>query len=281
MTFTITAEMFRQWSTTLHHLTPTVQRRRMQVVRNFCLSRCRSRPESFVPDPLTFPANHQPCTPYIFSELDIARLLSATQYLRPYHLCPLRPQIIRIAVLLLYTTGIRRGELLHLRLGDFNSAEATLRIQATKFHKSRIVPLSLSVAAEVEAYLSLRHKNRLPMEMQSPLVWNGSGGPEGRCYTETGLVYNWATLCASLGIFTRKGKPPRIHDLRHSFAVNALQRWYQAGEDVQAKLPLLATYMGHASIVSTHYYLKFVEGIRSEASNRFYQNFGKAITAKF
>lgn len=115
------------------------------------------------------------------------------------------------------------------------------------------------------------------MEMTAPLVWNGYGGPEGKPYTGTGLAANWAALCTALGIFTRKGKPPRIHDLRHSFAVNVLQRWYQTGEDVQAKLPLLSTYMGHISIVSTHYYLTFVEGIRSEASTRFHQSFGKVI----
>lgn len=273
------AGMFNRWCTTLYYLSPTVRRRRMLIVRKFCLYLRRSHPQSFVPDALTFPANHQQLAPYIFSELDVARLLTATQYLCPYPRCPLRFQTLRIAILLLYTTGLRRGELLRLKLGDFNLAEATLRIQDTKFHKSRIIPLSFSVAAELDAHLTLRHKNRLPMEMTSPLVWNGYGGPEGKSYTGTGLASNWAALCTSLGIFTRKDKPPRIHDLRHSFAVNVLQRWYQAGEDVQAKLSLLSTYMGHVSIVSTHYYLTFVEGIRSEASTRFYQSFGKVINA--
>jgi site-specific recombinase XerD len=275
----LTAEMFKRWCTTLYYLCSTVRRKRMRVVRNFCLYRCRSRPQSFVPDALTFPANHQRLTPYIFSDLNIARLLSVTRYLGPYQRCPLRSQTIRIAIILLYTTGLRRGELLRLTLGDFNSAEATLLIQVTKFHKSRIIPLSFSVAAELDAYLALRRKSRLPMEMTSPLLWNGYGGPEGKCYTGTGLASNWAALCTSLEIFTRKGKPPRIHDLRHSFAVNVLQKWYHAGEDVQAKLPMLSTYMGHVSIVSTHYYLTFIEGIRLEASARFYQNFGKVITA--
>jgi integrase len=116
------------------------------------------------------------------------------------------------------------------------------------------------------------------METESPLLWNGYGGPEGGGYSDNALAHNLAALCASLHVFTDKGRTPRIHDLRHSFAVNALLRWYEAGEDVGAKLPMLATYMGHVSIASTHYYLPFVEGIRSEASTRFEQSFGSAVT---
>ena len=78
-----------------------------------------------------------------------------------------------------------------------------------------------------------------------------------------------------------KARPPRIHDLRHSFAVNALRHCYVSGEDVQARLPLLSTYMGHVSVASTHYYLSFIEEIRSEASERFYQRFGQLLFTSF
>ena len=273
----LTAEIFKDWCTTLHYLSKTVRRNHMRHVRNFCLYRCRREQGSFIPDILTFPSKHQSITPYVFSESEIACLLSATRYLNPCSRCPLRSQTMRLAITLLYTTGLRHGELLHLKLGDFNSAEKTLLVKATKFHKSRIIPLSVSVSADLEEYLALRHKNRLPMEEKSPLVWNGYGGLQGGPYTATGFTSNWSALCSSLKIFTRKGRPPRIHDLRHSFALNALKRWYVDGCDVQAKLPLLSRYMGHVSIHSTHYYLRFVDGIRSEANDRFYENFGKVI----
>jgi len=184
-----------------------------------------------------------------------------------------------MAILLLYTTGLRRGELLGLRLSDLDLAEATLFVRDTKFHKSRIIPLSASVAAEIGTFLAIRRKTCLPMEMTSPLIWNGRGSPEGRSYTGTGLTHNWGALCKSLGIFTGEGKTPRIHDLRHSFAVNVLRGWYQSGEDVGVKLPLLSTYLGHVSIASTHHYLSFIEEIRSEASERFYRSFGTAIAS--
>lgn len=273
----ITGEIFTAWATTLGLLSPTVRRNHMRIVRNFCLFRQRSQPNSFVPDPLSFPANHQSVSPYILSESDIARLLDACQYLQPTATSPLRSESMRIGILLLFTAGLRRSELLHLTIGDFNSEEGTLLIRFTKFHKSRILPLSPSVNAELGTYLSLRNERRLPMETISPLIWNRHSRPEGRGYTGTGFTQNWRLLCLALKILTAKGKPPRIHDLRHSFAVNALTHCYVSGEDVQARLPLLSTYMGHVSVASTYYYLHFVEGISSEASERFLQCFGRRL----
>jgi integrase len=84
-------------------------------------------------------------------------------------------------------------------------------------------------------------------------------------------------LLEHCGITTTTGKLPRIQDLRHSFAVNALLRWYRAGADVEAKLPLLATYLGHGSVVSTHHYLHFIEPLRTAASERFAKHYGELV----
>jgi len=275
----LSGEMFNRWTETLSHLTPTVRRSRMRIARNLCLYRARSHPGCYVPDPLTFPANHQPVEPYIFSEGEISRLLGASQLLEPSAHCLLRAQTFSLAIILFYTAGLRRGELLRLKLEDFSATERTLHIQSTKFHKSRVIPLSATAADELSAFLALRAKSHLPMGTCSPLVWNGYGGGEGKAYSAPSLNRTWSILCRSSKIFTDEGRTPRLHDLRHSFAVNALLRWYEAGEDVDAKLPLLSTYMGHVSIASTHYYLSFIEGIRSQASARFERSFGKVITA--
>ena len=109
-------EIFSDWCSTLLHLSPTVRRRRMYIIHNFCLYRSRSYPETFIPDILTFPKEHQSITPYIFSESEIARLISAAESLHPYDRLPLRAQTLRLAIILLYTTGLRRGELLRLKL---------------------------------------------------------------------------------------------------------------------------------------------------------------------
>lgn len=273
----LNGEMFIAWSAGLERLSPTVRRDYMQIVRNFCLYRQRSYCDSFVPDPLTFPANNQSLRPHILSESDIARLLDAARSLQPSANSPLRSEDLRIGILLLFTAGLRRSELLRLTLGDFNAEEGTLLIRSTKFHKSRILPLSSSVIAELGAYLALRHERRFPMGTSSPLIWNRQGSPEGKSYTGTGFAQNWCLLCTALQIFTDKKKAPRIHDIRHSFAINTLRQCYIRGQDVQAMLPVLSTYMGHVSIVSTHHYLSFVEEIRSEASERFHQRFGRLL----
>ncbi len=270
----LTSGMFSHWCSNLFHLSPTVRRRRMYVVHNFCLYRTRSHPRTFIPDILTFPKEHQSIPPYIFSESEIARLIGAARFLHPYGYLPLRAHTLRLAIVLLYTTGLRRGELLRLKLGDINLNEGTLLIQNTKFHKSRIVPLSSSVVGEVHEYLALRHKERLPMDTTSPLILNSCANT---AYTGTGRTSNFSSRCCALKIFTRKGHTPRIHDFRHTFALTVLQRWYQKGEDVQMRLPFLSTYMGHVSITSTYYYLQFIEGISLQASTRFHKNFGKEI----
>ncbi len=264
----ITAETFALWCSSFSHLTPTVRRNWMRVARNLCLYRKRSDPSCFVPDPSAFPRPHVPQRPYLFTERDIVRLLSSTDDLRPVSTSPLRREVFRLAVVLLYTAGLRRGELVRLTLGDYDPAERTFLIRASKFHKSRLVALSSDAAREMDTYLVARR--RLPHAVETPLLCNRHGGL--RRYTGEGLWQGLRQLFRRAGVQTASGALPRVHDMRHSFAHGALLRWYRAGIDVQAKLPALATYMGHVSVVSTQYYLSFFEPFAEAASERFAQH---------
>ena len=107
-------------------------------------------------------------------------------------------------------------------------------------------------------------------------MWNATRG--GRVYTGTGISCCIKPLLHQCGIKAASGQSPRIHDFRHSFAVNALLRWYRAGVDVDAKLPLLATYLGHGSAMSTHHYLHFIEPLRTAASKRFAAHYGELVS---
>jgi integrase/recombinase XerD len=263
----LSPESFLQWCQTQERLTATVRRSQIRIVRNLCLYRRRTEPDCFVPDRLLFPAPHQPIKPYIFSESETARLLAACSHLPRVNSSPLRPEVIRLALVLLYTTGPRRGELLRLTVGDYDSQQGTLLIRASKFHKSRLLPLRPDVIQEVEHYFQIRRQHHLTMAPETPLIWNRIGG--GRAYTGPGLRESLAILLNRCSIRTPQGRLPRIHDWRHSLAVNALLRWYRQGADLEAKLPLLATYLGHVSIFSTHYYLHFIEPLRTLASRRF------------
>jgi integrase/recombinase XerD len=272
----LTAETFTKWTESLGHISPNTKLARMRVMLNFCIYRRRSAPECFVPDPSQFPRACPLLRPYIFSESDVARLLGYCRA-QPEDLArsPLRWASTHLAITLLYATGMRRGELLRLAPSDYDPSKRTLLIQASKFHKSRLLPLPDDLAGEVERFLLSRHATypaALPVE---PILWSRYG--HDRSYTGMWLRHNVNDLLQRAGIRKTEGCQPRIHDFRHSFAVNALIRWYRAGANVQAKLPLLANWLGHVSILSTYQYLHFVDELRQSASDRFTEAYGGVV----
>ena len=212
----MTGQTFATWTATLEHLTPTVRRNRMRVARNLCLYRQRSEPACFIPDPADFPKPHQARRPYIFAARQIVRLLEVADQLQPTSNSPLHGPGLRLAIVLLYTSGLRRGELLRLTLADYDLADRTLHIRDTKFHKSRLVPLSSHGAREMKRYLKARRG--FPNAANAPLLCSNSRGGL-RHYTGTGLADGLRRLFALADVRTAAGRLPRIHDLRHT-AVN-------------------------------------------------------------
>jgi len=172
----LNATAFQAWCRTLEDLASGVRRDRMRVVYNFCLYRRRTEPRCFVPDPALFPKRHQSIRPYIFSEHDVARLLLAASGLKRGPRSPLRPEMIRLAIVLLFTTGVRCGELLRLTLGDYNRRDATLLIRESKFHKSRLLPINNHIADEIERSVRTRAQWKLPVSSDTAFIWNASKG---------------------------------------------------------------------------------------------------------
>jgi integrase len=212
----------------------------------------------------------------LISQDEMGRVLGAARQLAPTPTNPLRAESFRLGLILLFCCGLRRGELLRLRLGDLENDETVLRVRLTKFQKSRLVPLSPSVTDELKQYLRQRRNHQLPMNPESFLMWSGYLWSD--VYVASHLTLVWQQLCVSAQVLKAQGHPPRLHDLRFSFAVNALQRWYAQGANVQAKLHHLATYMGHGSAASTHYYLQLTPELRQAASERFHQRFAPLFT---
>jgi integrase len=173
--------------------------------------------------------------------------------------------VFRLAIVLLYTAGLRRGEVVRLTLSDYDPAEGTLHVRASKFHKSRLVALSKDASREMETYL--RARRRLPHDADGPLLVSRSSGL--RAYSGASFGHSLRRLFRRADVRTAQGRLPRVHDLRHTYAIHALLRWYRAGVDVQARLPALAAAMGHVSIASTAYYLAFIEPVAEAASERF------------
>jgi integrase/recombinase XerD len=266
----LTSETFGAWCSSIEHLSTGIRRKWMRVIYFFCLYRRHSEPDCFVPDPSQFPPPQPRPWPYIFPEPEITKLLLAADSLKPDGRSPLQGQVARLAIVLLYTTGLRRQELVNLSLGDYDAGTHTLLIRDSKFHKSRLVPLSIDAASEIDRYLERRRRPGFPCDADAALLLHNHGGKIG--YTGTGLGTLLRKLFRKVGVRNSKDRSPRVHDFRFTFAVHALLRWYRAGVDVQAKLPALAAYMGHSSIVSTQYYLVFLNAVAEFASQRFHEH---------
>src|ERR1035438_5814332 len=199
----LNAVAFQAWCHTHEHVSSGVRRVRMLEVRSFCLYRHRTEPQGVLPALSSSPAYHQRLKPYIFSEAEVAKLLRAASGLKRNPSSPMRPEVIRLAIALLFTTGIRRGELLALTLGDYNQRESTLHIRETKFYKSRLLPINDSIAEEMDQCLRARARRELPVSPDTALIWNAAWS--GGAYSGTALRHAIQPLLQKCGIVTAKG----------------------------------------------------------------------------
>ena len=204
--------------------------------------------------------------PYICSHEELRRLLEATAQERNPS-TRLEPETLRTIILLLYGAGLRVGEALRLRPCDVNFQERVLSVWNTKFFKSRLVPIGTSLASALARYAEQR-KRVLPPAQHSPGFFTTRAGMPIRLWQ---IEVGFARLRKRAGI--RRSSTdrwqPRLHDLRATFAVHRLVAWYREGTDLQKRLPLLATYLGHVNVSGTQAYLPMTHELLIEASRRF------------
>lgn len=208
---------------------------------------------------------HRP--PHIYTPGEIERCLSAARALPTDERAPLRPHTLHLMILLAYCAGLRRGELLRLRLQDVHDDTGEVEILESKFFKSRRLPLAPSVMAMVRRYLALRRQAGGSLDPEAPLFWNELAGGG---YSET-CAARWLTdVLRRAGVKAAAGRTgPRIHDLRHTFALHRIIDWYRSGVDVQARMPFLSAYMGHSNVKSTLAYLSMTPELLEAAGRRF------------
>jgi site-specific recombinase XerD len=269
----VTHHIIDHYLQSLSHLCPRVRFNRFCVVRQLCRHIAQTEPRCYLPEPMRCVTSPEVFHPYIFSEQEIAALLSAASALSPPE--SLRPHTYRTFFGLLYTTGIRIDEAFSLTLKDFYSELDLLYIAEGKFRKARWVPLHKSTSQILNRYVERRLRSG-PRAPDSPLFINLRNHILRHC-----TVYQtFRQLLEKCGIAHNKHTGPRIHDLRHTFAVRRLLAWYQDNQDVNARLPALATYMGHVSISSTHIYLRPTAELLEQVSNRFHNHYLHNLNAK-
>lgn len=203
---------------------------------------------------------------YIYTHDELRRLLDATSILATAR-SPQQPRTFRTLLLVLYGAGLRPGEALRLRRCDVDFADRILAIWDTKFFKSRLVPIGAVLCNALERYWTVRQRLPLPEDTRSAFFCTRTGHRISLARLESIFV----RLRAHAGIRRPSSKrwQPRLHDLRHAFAVHRVIAWYREGADVQACLPLLATYLGHSTLAGTQTYLTMTAELLGEASLRF------------
>jgi len=205
----LTQKSFSAWCSSIEHLTAGARRMRMQLVRQLCIYRRRRDPACFVPDPTQFPPLPPRRRPHIFSAVEILRLLDTASALRPWGASPLYGQVARLAVVLLYTAGLRRGEVVRLSVGDYDSVDRSLLVRDSKFHKSRIIPLSQDAVGEIEDYFRHRRRRRYPRGAASPLLIHRYGS-NLTAYTGNGLRNMLRHLFRSAEVLVSSRSSPRL-----------------------------------------------------------------------
>jgi site-specific recombinase XerD len=220
------------------------------------------------PLPTQAPKRPPALTPYIYTHEELRRLLEATISLRHANR-QLEPATFRVMLLLLYGAGLRLCEALALNRSDYDPAVALVTIRDTKFHKTRLVPLGADLNQALTTYVADYHQTETSGSESLPLF----PARDGAWLTDYTVRKSFRRLRTTAGVQRRDGAryQPRLHDLRHSFAVHRLTAWYQAGADVQTLLPHLSTYLGHVNVAATQVYLTMTPELLQLASERFAQ----------
>jgi integrase/recombinase XerD len=206
--------------------------------------------------------------PHIYTRDEVHRIMAASKCIGPTE--GLRPLVVSNLIGLLYSTGLRIGEALKLTIGDVDLKRRLIHIREGKFKKSRYVPLSKSTADHLAAYLHRRQRAGFPTSSTSPVFVTPAGGRYGKSTIATIFL----EIVRKIGIRGPKGqRGPRIHDFRHTFAVNRLLAWHREGANLFAKLPLLSTYLGHTTVTGTEVYLHATAELLESVGKRFHAHF--------
>jgi integrase/recombinase XerD len=259
---TVTIQAALEWAMEPADASPAWWAARLSMVRGFAVYLATLDPTTQIPPAGLLPhRTHRP-TPQLYSRADIVHLLAAAGRLTP----PLRAATYTTLLGLLAVTGLRVGETIRLDRDDIDPDDGLLTVRRSKFNTSRQLPLHCSTSTALTSYAQLRDR-LCPSPRAATFLVSTRG---------TALIYNNVRAVFRHlvgGLDRRAGVQPhpsrvRINDLRHSFAVTTLLDWHAAGVDVDARLPLLSAYLGHADPAATYWYLQAAPELMAVVAER-------------
>jgi integrase len=269
---TLSKEVVLAWTEKRPHEKSLTQTKRINAVKRFALFMRERGYEAYMyPYPPERAA--EPYLPHIFTESEMGLLLGLSDQYLPTALSPHLGLTVPLVFRLLYGCGLRTSEVLNLRTCDVDTDAGVLSITGAKFGKSRLVPMAASLTSRCAEYVRLTE--RAAGDDEYLLRSHQSGGR----YSDQAIYHWFRNLLSRSGIpHLGKGGGPRVHDIRHSFAVHRLKMWAREGKDMRAMLPILSTYMGHCDLRGTQIYLRLTPDLFSdiaETMGNFFVNDGK------
>jgi integrase/recombinase XerD len=264
----ITTALALEWAMqTLDH-SPSHWAQRLGFIRVFAHHWSATDPRTEIPPAGLLPFRARRARPYLYTEQEIQRLLIAAKSLSSSS--GLRPWTYHCLFGLLAVSGLRISEAIKLERQDVDFQQELLTIRQTKFNKSRLIPLHTSTRDVLTQYAD--HRDRLvPSPRSSCFLLNDCG----RCLERSTVLRTFHDLSRQIGLRGPSDHTgPRIHDFRHRFALNTLIQWYRAGEDIERRLPVLSTFLGHTHVADTYWYLSVHPELMGLATSRLEQRWG-------
>ena len=267
----LSKEIVLQWTQKQSHETQANHSHRVSMLRVLGRYLVRMGIDAFVYPKNSEPYQESTYIPYIFTQAQLAKLFLQAEQLPKRPSSPFRHITYPLLFRLLYGCGLRISEALHLKVEDVQLEEGILRIVGSKTDRDRLVPMAPSLVARCQTY-----RNHVHPEKKPGAVFFLS--PQGGSFNQK-TPYNTFRYCLwKIGIsHGGRGKGPRLHDLRHTFAVHCLRRWVVQGEDLTSALPLLSAYMGHAGFKSTQKYLRLTAELFPDIVAAVEKRFGDVI----
>ena len=257
---TITTEDALAWAVLPPGASQAWQSIRLSMVRGFAAYLHGTDPSVQVPPPGLIRRGNDRATPYIYSDAEISAVIAAAGTLRPRF----RAATCQALISLLAASGVRIGEALSFDRGDLDADDGVLIVRDSKFGKTRLVPLHPTATAALARYSALRDEHYPRPE--APALFLSTAGTRLR---HSNVSLTFSKLTAQAGLARRSAScRPRIHDVRHSYAVNTVLGWYRDGADVAAMMPRLSTYLGHNDPEHTYWYLSAAPELMALAGDR-------------
>ena len=258
----ITTELALRWAQQPPDVQPAHWAARLSFVRSFARYRSATDPRTEIPPMGLLPYRTKRATPYIYSNEEIQQLLKAARNLPPT--TGLRPWTYYTLLGLMAVTGMRISEVVRLDGADVDLKQGLLTVRLTKFSKSRLIPLHPSTVKKLKLYL-YRRDQLYPRPLTARFFLSNQGTPLTDCM----IRWTFVKLSRQIGLREAGGSSgPRLHDLRHRFAVTTLLHWYRTGVDVEQRLPVLSTYLGHVHVTDTYWYLSAIPELLALTKDR-------------